>query len=76
MKFKISGTVFLLIPFFKYQKRILTNLKISGTVFLLIPFFQILKKEDLQISKYLAQFFYSSPFSNIEKKNTYKSQIT
>ena len=52
------------------------NLKISGTVFLLIPFFQILKKEDLQISKYLAQFFYSSPFSNIEKKNTYESQIT
>ena len=59
---------FLLIPFFKYQKRILTNL---STV-LAHPLFHILKKAYLQISKYLAEFFVYSLFQRL-KENSYKS---
>ena len=55
-------------------KSILTNRKIHGTVFLLIPFSNI-KKAYLRFSKYLAQFFCSSPFQ-ILKKHTYESQNT
>ena len=36
--------------------------------FFAYPLFQILKKEYLRISKYLAQFFCLSPFSNIERR--------
>ena len=63
---KKPGTIFLLIPFFKYWKSILTNLKKPGTIFCLFLSSNI-KKAYLQILKNLAQFSYSSHFSNIKK---------
>ena len=59
---KIHGTIFLLVPFFKYFKSILTNLKKPNKIFLLIPFFKYLK--------YLRQFF------KYLKKHTSKFQNT
>ena len=72
---KISGTVFLLIPFSNIKKAYLWISKYLAQFSLLISFFQILKKAYLQISKYLAQFFCSSSFQML-RKHTYESQNT
>ena len=64
---KIRGTIFLLMPFSNIKKSILTNLKIRGTIFLLIAFLKIFSKAYLRISKYMAQFFCSSPFQILKK---------
>ena len=64
MNLKIPGTVFVLIPFFKYYKKNTYKSQNTWHSFFAHPLFQILKQEYLRISKYLAQFFYSSPFSN------------
>ena len=41
------------------------NLKIPGTIFLLIPFYIINKREYLRILKFLPQFFFFTPSSNV-----------
>ena len=67
MNLKIPGTIFLLIPFFKYQKKHTYESQNTWHNFFPHSLFQILIKAYLRTSKYLAQFFCSSPFSNIKK---------
>ena len=61
MNLKIPDNLYLLIPYFKYQKSIPINLKIPGTVFCLFTFSNI-KKVYLQILKYLAHFYFLIPY--------------
>ena len=68
MNLERSGTILLLILFFKYlKKHTFTNLKFPGTNFLLIPFFTYLKKHTDNSEKYMGQLLCSDPFSNIWK---------
>ena len=71
---KIRGTDFCLSPFSNIKKY---TYDFQNTLHGLFAYtlFQILKKEYLQISKYLAQFFAYSLFQ-ILKKYTYESQNT